>query len=84
MDDVGKSPAARLAPKQDIVGARFKKHEVRIFFWRLRHELEPENLGIEGPAAGEIAHRNGHVQNAFGLDHTHLLPSRDGIAACTS
>jgi hypothetical protein len=43
---------------------------MRIFLRHLGHELEAENVGVEGATAGEIAHRNRHMQNAFGLDHT--------------
>src|SRR5262249_61400127 len=72
VNDVGKSLAARIAAKQDIVGAGFKKYEMRILFWRFGHEFETENVGVESAAASEVADRNRHVQDAFGLDHTHL------------
>src|SRR5262249_19891914 len=72
VNDVGKSLAPRIAAKQDIVGAGFKKYEMRILFWRFGHELETENVGVEAAAASEVADRNRHVQDAFGLDHTHL------------
>src|SRR5215472_10695588 len=69
VDDVGKPPAAGVAAEYDIVGAGFEEHEMRIFLRYLGHELEAENVSVEGAAAGEVAHRNRHVQNAFGLDH---------------
>src|SRR5262249_52432802 len=72
VNDVGKSFAARIAAKQDIVGAGFKKYEMRILFWRFAHEFETENVGGEAAAACEDADRNRAEQDAFGLDHTPL------------
>src|SRR5262245_43844801 len=69
VDDVGKPPAAGVAAEDDIVGAGFEEHEMRIFLRHLGHELEAENVGVEGAAAGEVTHWNRHMQNAFGLDH---------------
>src|SRR5262245_56571480 len=79
MNDVGKSPAARVAAKKDIAGAGFEKYEMRILFWRFRHEFKAENVGVEAAAAGEVADRNRHAYDAFGLDHTHLQ-QRTGVA----
>src|SRR5215470_15490566 len=78
VDDVGKPPAAGVAAEDDIVGAGFEEHEMRIFLRHLGHELEAENVGVEGAAAGEVTHWNRHMQNAFGLDNANLLYS-DGI-----
>src|SRR5262249_30019973 len=50
---------------------------MRILLRHLGHEFKPENVGIEGAAAGGVADRNGHVQNAFGLDHANLPRSDD-------
>src|SRR5712691_11733737 len=76
MNDVGKPAAAHLAPKDHVVGARFEEYEMGIVLRRLRHEFEPENLGIEGAAAPEIADRNGHMQDALGPDHGRGLMAR--------
>src|SRR5262249_51328148 len=51
---------------------------MRILLRHLGHEFESENVGVEGAAAGQVADRNGHVQNAFGLDHV-KLPCSDGM-----
>src|SRR5262249_22868354 len=77
VNGVGKPSAAGVAAEQDIVGTRFEEHEMRILLRHLGHEFEPENIGVEGAAAGRIADRNGHVQNAFGLDHANLPRSDD-------
>src|SRR6266436_3471864 len=72
VDDVGKPAAAGIAAEDDIIGAGFEEHEMRILLRHLGHEFEPENVGVEGAAAGGVADRNGHVQNAFSLDHANL------------
>ena len=65
----GKPSAAGVAAEYDIVGAGFEEHEMRILLRHLGHELEAENVGVEGATTSEVAHRNRHMQNAFGLDH---------------
>src|SRR5262245_2498949 len=69
VDDVGEPPAAGIAAEYDIVVAGFEKHEVGVLLRHLADEFEPEDVGIEHPAARGIADRNGEVQDAFGLDH---------------
>src|SRR5689334_9518289 len=68
MDDVGEALAPLLAAEDDIVGAGFEEHEVRVALRRLGDEFEAEHVGVEGAAAAEVADRNGDVQYAFGLD----------------
>src|SRR5215470_11090443 len=70
VDDVGKPPASGVAAEDDIVGAGFQEHEMRILLRHLGHEFEAENVGVEGATTSEVADRDRHMQNAFGLDHT--------------
>src|SRR5262249_20615754 len=51
---------------------------MRILLRHLGHEFESENVSVEGAAACKVADRNGHVQDAFGLDHV-KLPCSDGV-----
>src|SRR5262249_3026483 len=78
VDDVGEPLAAGFAPEHDVVAARFQEHEMRILLRHLRDELEPEDIGVEGPAAGGIADRNGEVQDAFGFDHLGTFAGASG------
>src|SRR5262249_21545002 len=66
------------ATEDDVVGAGFEEHEMGIFLRHLGHEFEPENVSVEGAAAGQVADRNRHVQDAFGLDHANLPRSDSG------
>src|SRR5215475_12765098 len=69
VDDVGEPPAAGLASEHHVVVAGLEEHEVGVLLGDLADEFEPEDVGIESPAARGIADRNGEVQDAFGLDH---------------
>src|SRR5262245_15473857 len=69
VDDVGKPIAAGFASEYDIVVAGLEEHEVGVLLRHLADKLEPEDVGIESPAARGIADRNGEMQDAFGLDH---------------
>src|SRR5262249_14456116 len=69
VDDVGKPRAAGVAAEDDIVGAGFEEHEMRILLRHLGHEFKAESVGVEGATTSEVADRDRHMQNTFGLDH---------------